>query len=377
MTQIFENDFHERRVLSLANGVAGVLSAAALSVHAIGQAYAAVAEIQPKSGVKQVDRLLSNAGLPLDVLMRPWVRHVVGAQTQVLLAMDWTDFELDDHTTLCVYLVSTRGRAMPLAWKTIKKSELAGQQTALEEDMVRKLHEWLPAETEVTLLADRGFAKQELYKLLESLHWDYVIRFRETIFVEAPDGKRLKGGGFVCPTGQARIIRDARVTADGVQVGAVVTVKQRRMKQAWCLATSLRDAKASDVIKLYSRRFTIEETFRDTKDLHFGLGLSATHIRSAARRDRLLLLVAIAHTLLTLLGAAAEEAGLDRYLKANTVKRRTHSLFRQGSYWFRCIPTMRDEWFRPLIIAFDRLVREQEFFNHFFAAAFPGFQATK
>jgi hypothetical protein len=29
---------------------------------------------------------------------------------------------------------------------------------------------------------------------------------------------------------------------------------------------------------LYARRFTIEETFRDLKDNHFGMGLSATHI---------------------------------------------------------------------------------------------------
>ena len=33
--------------------------------------------------------------------------------------------------------------------------------------------------------------------------------------------------------------------------------------------------------------------------------------------------------LLTLLGAAGESLGYDRWLKANTVKTRTHSLFRQ------------------------------------------------
>ncbi len=120
-------------------------------------------------------------------------------------------------------------------------------------------------------------------------------------------------------------------------------------------------------MKLYGRRFTIEETFRDTKDLHFGMGLSATHIRDAQRRDRLLMLVAAAHTLLTLLGAASEASGLDRYLKVNTVKRRTLSLYRQGLYWYQCLPTMREEWLRPLMAAFDRIVREHRFFSHFFA----------
>jgi len=90
-------------------------------------------------------------------------------------------------------------------------------------------------------------------------------------------------------------------------------------------------------------------------------------VRDAARRDRLLLLVAIAHTLLTLLGAAAEEAGLDSYLKANIVKRRTHSLYRQGLYWYHCIATMREEWLVPLMRAFDRIVREHAFFGQVFA----------
>ena len=86
-------------------------------------------------------------------------------------------------------------------------------------------------------------------------------------------------------------------------------------------------------------RFTIEETFRDEKDIHFGLDLSATHIKNCQRRDRLLFLVAIAHALLTLLGAASEETGLDRTLKANTAKKRTLSLFRQGLYWYHAMST--------------------------------------
>ena len=149
-------------------------------------------------------------------------------------------------------------------------------------------------------------------------------------------------------------------------VAAVVTVHARGMKDAWCLATSRADRSASQVVKQYGRRFAIEETFRDTKDLHFGFGLSATHIRSPERRDRLLLLLAIAHALLTLLGAASEASGLDRYLKTNTVKHRTVSLFRQGAYWYLCLPNMREEWLRPLMDAFDRIVREHAVFCEIF-----------
>ncbi len=163
--------------------------------------------------------------------------------------------------------------------------------------------------------------------------------------------------------GRATMLRKVCVTDDRAEVAAVVVVRAPKMKEAWCLATTLAKRKASEVVKLYGKRFTIEETFRDEKNLHFGMGLSATHIRDAGRRDRLLLLAAIAHALLTLLGAASEEAGLDRYLKVNTVKRRTHSLYRQGLYWYDCIPTMREDWLRPLMTAFNRIVREQAVFH--------------
>ncbi len=91
--------------------------------------------------------------------------------------------------------------------------------------------------------------------------------------------------------------------------------------ESWCIATNRADLGAAEIVQRYARRFTIEETFRDIKDKHFGKGLSATNIRSADRRDRLLFISAIAQALLTQLGAAGEACcGFDRILKTNTVK---------------------------------------------------------
>lgn len=131
------------------------------------------------------------------------------------------------------------------------------------------------------------------------------------------------------------------------------------MKDSWCLATSRIDLGAKSVVELYGKRFTIEENFRDTKDQKFGLGLSSTHIGTPARRDRLLLVAAIAQALLTLLGAAGEALGMDRLLKANTVKKRTHSLYRQGLYYYNAIPKMREARLIPLAEKFAEFVRAQ------------------
>ena len=54
------------------------------------------------------------------------------------------------------------------------------------------------------------------------------------------------------------------------------------------------------------------------------MGLGSIHVSTPERRDRLWLLNAFAIALLTLLGAAGEALGYDRYLKSNTTK--THPL---------------------------------------------------
>ena len=88
------------------------------------------------------------------------------------------------------------------------------------------------------------------------------------------------------------------------------------------------------------------------------MGLKATHIQRSHRRDRLLFIVAFAIALLTLLGAASERCGLDRTLKSNTSKHRTHSLFRQGTSWFDAMPYRKHDR-RELILSNFNLVLEE------------------
>ncbi|NNC22206.1 transposase, partial [Corallococcus exiguus] len=123
---------------------------------------------------------------------------------------------------------------------------------------------------------------------------------------------------------------------------------------------------AQQVLDVYARRFTIEETFRDVKDLKFGMGLKQVRVKTPERRYRLLLISALAQVLLTLLGAAGESLGYDKHLKVNTVKRRTHSLFTQGTYYFMAMPRMSDERLRPLVERFAQLVREHAVFREAF-----------
>lgn len=360
-------DVHAKRVVSLANATLGVIHAASLSVATIGRALAQARGLDPKHAIKQVDRLLSNKGIDVWKLFASWVPMVLAQRTEAVVVLDWTDFEHDDHSTLCIYLLTKHGRATPLVWHTAVKSGLAGNRNDVEDMLLRRLHEVLPPGVKVTVLADRGFGDVELYELLqEELGFDFVIRFRECIQVENAKGEVRSAAEWVPSNGRAIALKDALVTNRRKKIGAVVVVKAAGMKDAWCLATSLRSS-AAEVVKLYSRRFTIEESFRDAKDWRFGMGLSSARLKDPDRRDRLLLVSGMAVALLTLLGAAAEDVGLDRTLKANTTRRRTHSLFNQGLYFYGALPMMKAHRFEPLMRRFGELVLEQAFFREVYA----------
>lgn len=135
------------------------------------------------------------------------------------------------------------------------------------------------------------------------------------------------------------------------------------MKDAWYLATNCKDKKTREIINLYARRWKIEPYFRDVKDQRFGFGLSQTHIKSVERRDRLLLVVAIAYILFTLLGAAGEELGFDHKLKVNTVKTRTHSLIRQGMFYYTFFENFKETEKNTLMEKFNVLLEGHQIWS--------------
>jgi len=127
-----------------------------------------------------------------------------------------------------------------------------------------------------------------------------------------------------------------------------------------------KDMKTREIINLYSKRWKIEPYFRDVKDKRFGFGLSDTHISSADRRDRLLFIVAIVYVLMTILGAAGESLGFDRLLKVNTVKTRTHSLIRQGMFYYDFFDNFSPQDKQILLDKFQELLQAQRLWNDIF-----------
>ncbi|HEV7877746.1 IS4 family transposase [Bradyrhizobium sp.] len=369
LSGLFDGDLHAKRVLSLANASLGVIRSGSLAVHAIGLGLAQARGLKTKHAVKQVDRLLSNEGIDIDAARRHWVPYVAGPRTNINVAMDWTDFDADGQATIMLSLLTRHGRATPLLWLTVDTATLKNHRNEYEYQVLVRLADALPSDIKVCIVADRGFGDQKLYRVLsEQLKFDYVIRFRANIIVTARDGETRTAAAWVGPGGRAKVLRGAEVTADRYQVGTVLCVRDKDMKQAWCLATSRAEATANDLKGLYGKRWGIECGFRDTKDLRFGMGMASIRVSTPARRDRLWLLNALAVALLTLLGAAGEALGYDRHLKSNTTKRRTHSLFRQGTMLYDLMPNMPEQQLVPLVERFAAMLAEQPVFADTFGA---------
>jgi hypothetical protein len=106
------------------------------------------------------------------------------------------------------------------------------------------------------------------------------------------------------------------------------------MKEPWCLAVG--DGSWT-IAPSAGRSRRIFATRRSTPRHGHERAL---HRRSAAARPAVSAERIRAIVLLTLLGKAGESLGLDRHLKVNTSKHRTHSLFRQGCLLYDLIPNM-------------------------------------
>ena len=208
---LYGPDLHAKRVDALAAATLGVMAGASLAVAMIGQALAQARGLVTKHAVKQVDRLMSNAGIDVWDSFSRWVPQQIGDRGDILVAMDWTEFDHDSQSTLVLSLVTGHGRAAPLIWLTVWKEEIATRRNDYEDACLRRLAETMPANCRATILADRGFGDQKLFAFLPTLGFGYVIRFRGNIRVTDAEGQSKPAAEWVGQGGRARKLRDARV----------------------------------------------------------------------------------------------------------------------------------------------------------------------
>ena len=87
--RIYGSDLHAKRIDALSHVTLGVMTGASLAVSMIGQALAQARGLVTKHAVKQVDRLMSNAGIDVWDSFARWVPQQIGVRPDILVAMGW------------------------------------------------------------------------------------------------------------------------------------------------------------------------------------------------------------------------------------------------------------------------------------------------
>ncbi len=316
-----------------------VMTQARLGIAIIGRALTMAGGTTAKHNTKRVDRFLGNPRIDLAAAQGDLIATMTEAASEVLLTLDWTDPKDGVHQTLACNL-RAHGRALLAGWMTLRKDELKGPRRATEIALCQRVAALISPTCHVILVADRGFASTELFRALDALHWDWIIRSKGTVWVqtEGQPWKSLSSWSHERPAhADLPRVRYGRRSHGGPYPCRIVVYGEPGHPDPWNLIVSAGLAPAQwpeeRVVAAYGQRFTTEECFKDQKnDPYEGFHLECVKLGTPERWDRLLLIFAWAYYWLNVAGWHMETTDQAPQWRANTAKKRTHALWHLGQW---------------------------------------------
>jgi hypothetical protein len=260
-----------------------------------------------KHQIKRCWRFCANERVESVDAMRGVIKRLLKRRKKALLvALDWVDIR---GYQMLVAAAVLQGRSLPLCWASCRSHVYEGhrRRNAFEESLLLVLRSMIPPSLKVILLADRGFGRTSLAHFCRRHGLSYLIRIEPKVCV------RLKGFAgtlldYPVFKGIAKVLKDVCYRSDEAVTQHVVIHWRRNLPaardQCWFLMTNL-SGTAQQLCRLYGRRMSIEQLFRDSKSKRNGWSLRDTQISTAQRLDRLMLILAIAYLLLCGVGLVA------------------------------------------------------------------------
>ena len=266
---------------------------------------------QQRAPEKRLRRFLGSEKLNLPGALAALLRFLLprfGSVSHVPVMLDWT-FIAKTHALLWAQ-IPYRGRSFPLLCRVYSYADQNG--TVHEQALLRELAAAWPATAPRPLvLADRGFAKQELLALLADLGWSFLIRAKSSLVAYDAQGQRFYPD--TVPAGATRCLSQATVLGQLSGTVHVVVHTPRgwtRASDRWILVTNLPEAQLPEATRLYRHRMQPEQTHRDSKRGHFVAGFALGHLRKMRpdRLERLDFCLGLGYACLNLLAEAKREA---------------------------------------------------------------------
>lgn len=339
------NTLDPRITKSLFSAASSLIHGSALTLTAMGRNVASLSNQSEKHGIKRVDRLLGNKRLHTKRhLYYQQIARLFITDDKTLIHVDWSTVYNYDFVMLRA-AISIGGRAVTI-YEEVHPQEKHGNHQ-VHQVFIDNLKNILPEGVKPIICTDAGF-KIPWFKEIEAQGWFWLARTRGTVKCQLQGDKtwsyvskchklalsiasELKGvvlsksHQFSC---RGVLFRGKNKQRHKVNRKGITTLcannkkYSKSAKEPWFLVTNLPQGtfKANQLVNLYKRRMSIEESFRDCKNEYYGLGLSRSLSRSVERLQVILLLSMMVQFYLYCIGKAAETAGYHRNFQANTVK---------------------------------------------------------
>ncbi|WP_425361900.1 IS4 family transposase [Candidatus Tisiphia endosymbiont of Mystacides longicornis] len=246
--------------------------------------------------------------------------------------------------------------SLPLYQDVFEEGELKGRTV----EFLNKLKSIIPDGKKVIVIMDAGF-HIEWFKEIEKQVWSWVCRVRQgkdlklaknedwisvENFMPSIGSKTMECGTILLTKAHKYSCR--MVTTCKVPKGRVQKVSRNRTssktangsynkaaKEPWILVTNLSsdEYKGAEIVRLYSKRMQIEETFRVIKSHQIGLAGRYIRTLDVNRWGVLMLLSAIVIITYWVIGVVGYSQGMQRIFQPNTVKdKKIYSYFTLGKF---------------------------------------------
>lgn len=267
-----------------------------------------------EAACKRLSRLLHNERLSPKRLAES-VAHQALSQVprcgKVRLTIDWTT-EGQQHL-LTVSLVIGR-RAVPIYWRAYDQRVLKGRTHSYERAVIKRAFKLIfqyVKPRRVRLTADRGFADEPLFALLQQLRIRFVIRVKGCVKVcFRRQWRKLNRFGFSGNCRQQTLGHLLYCEKSPRRLWLHQSRARNRQGrwETWSLVSNFaREARRAATE--YARRFSCEEGFRDAK---WYLGFKQARVKDIRAWSRLFALFVLALLMLVTLGTFCLLRGDDR-----------------------------------------------------------------
>jgi len=287
---------------------------------------------QEDSHQRRWRRFLQNQRVKAEEIYVPLVLKAISGwkDKRIYLALDTT--VLWNKYCVISLAIITGGRAVPFLWLSLehKSASVAWDKY---EPLLEKARHYLKDFEDIMLLADRGFANQDLLRWVQSTSWHWCIRLPGDTQIQ---GVRRRGFGYSIqelypPKREVVFYQQVGLWQDGLLKANLALASAPGAKDRWAIITD--EPLSLDVFWQYGLRFRTEHLFLDCKSSVFQWESSC--LRSSSKLDRLYLVIAVATLFGTLTGMAVDKIGARSQVDAHF--RRGLSYLKIGVRWLTAV----------------------------------------